>query len=201
MIRPGSDARIVPGTVPRASVTPAPGGVPEWPIGTALKAVAGSNVSRGFESRPLCMETTYRLDRSVALVTVGVQLVVAAVAVFAAFTLAPRDDAVRWAGYLAIVVLVLALTGALRFAVRPPVLLRLDADGYRSRARSPEGAFAGRWLDVEDVEVTDETLCLRTTDGAVRRLPLELVGRARRPLLRDVHERLNTAHGYRRFEV
>ena len=31
-----------------------PGGVPERPIGTALKAVAGSDVSRGFESRPLC---------------------------------------------------------------------------------------------------------------------------------------------------
>ena len=30
------------------------GGVPEWPIGTALKAVAGRDVSRGFESRPLC---------------------------------------------------------------------------------------------------------------------------------------------------
>ncbi len=32
----------------------AQGGVPEWPIGTALKAVAGRDVSRGFESRPLC---------------------------------------------------------------------------------------------------------------------------------------------------
>ena len=31
-----------------------PGGVPERPIGTALKAVAGRDVSRGFESRPLC---------------------------------------------------------------------------------------------------------------------------------------------------
>ena len=33
------------------------GGVPEWPIGTALKAVAGRDVSRGFESRPLCSST------------------------------------------------------------------------------------------------------------------------------------------------
>jgi hypothetical protein len=32
------------------------GGVPEWPIGTALKAVAGRDVSRGFESRPLCQD-------------------------------------------------------------------------------------------------------------------------------------------------
>ena len=37
-----------------------PGGVPEWPIGTALKAVAGSDVSRGFESRPLCHQDERR---------------------------------------------------------------------------------------------------------------------------------------------
>ena len=146
--------------MPRASVTPAPGGVPERPIGTALKAVAGSNVSRGFESRPLCVNTTYRLDRSVALVTVGVSLVVAAVAVFAAFLLAPLDSGARWIGYVAIGVTVLALVMALRFAVRPPVLVRLDADGYRSRTRSAGGLFTGRWLDVEDVTVTDDVLQL-----------------------------------------
>ena len=38
----------------RGGLRVAPGGVPEWPIGTALKAVAGRDVSRGFESRPLC---------------------------------------------------------------------------------------------------------------------------------------------------
>jgi hypothetical protein len=37
----------------RADPRVRPGGVPEWPIGTALKAVAGSDVSRGFESRLL----------------------------------------------------------------------------------------------------------------------------------------------------
>jgi hypothetical protein len=190
--------------VSRESVTPAPGGVPEWPIGTALKAVAGSNVSRGFESRPLCLITpmsTYRLDRGAALVTVGVCLVVAAVAVFLAFLLAPLDNAVRWIGYLAIVVAVTALVGALRFALRPPVLLRLDDDGYRSRTRSSGGLFSGRWLDVEDVMVVDDVLCLTTTGGLVHRLPLGFVGRERMRLLRDMHDRLNAANGYRRFEV
>lgn len=183
----------------RESVTPAPGGVPEWPIGTALKAVAGRDVSRGFESRPLCV-STYRLDRSVALVTVGVCLVVAAAAVFVAFLLAPRDDAVRWIGYVAIVVLVLALLGALRFAIRPPVLLRLDAEGYRSRTRTPGGLFAGRWVDVEGVTVSDDVLRLALTSGAEQQLPLGFVGRDRLRLLRDMHERLNAANGYRRFE-
>jgi hypothetical protein len=146
------------------------------------------------------MSTTYRLDRGVALVTVGAGLVVAAVAVFLAFLLAPLESPVRWVGYLAIVVGVTALVGVLRFALRPPVLLRLDDDGYRSRARSSGGLFSGRWLDVEDVIVVDDVLCLATTAGLVHRLPLGFVGRDRMRLLRDVHDRLNAANGYRRFD-
>jgi hypothetical protein len=142
--------------------------------------------------------TTYRLDRSIALVTVGVSLVVAAVAVFVAFLLAPLDNGARWIGYVAIVIAVLALLVALRFAIRPPVLLRLDADGYRSRSRSAGGVFSGRWLDVEDVSVTDDVLCLTTAHGD-QRLPLGFVGRDRLRLLREMHDRLNTANGYRRF--
>lgn len=146
------------------------------------------------------MNTTYRLDRSVALVTVGVSLVVAAVAVFAAFLLAPLESGARWIGYAAIVVTVLALVVALKFAVRPPVLVRLDADGYRSRTRSAGGIFTGRWLDVEDVTVTDDVLQLTLLNGSVQRLPLGFLGRDRMRLLRDIHERLNTANGYRRFD-
>ena len=144
--------------------------------------------------------TTYRLERSIALVTVGVSMVVAAAAVFVAFLLAPLDGAVRWIGYAAIVVTVISLVTALRFGVRPPVLLRLDDDGYHSRTRSAGGSFTGRWLDVEDVTVADDVLRLTLTDGGEQRLPLEFVRRDRMRLLRDVHDRLNTANGYRRFE-
>jgi hypothetical protein len=144
--------------------------------------------------------TIYRLDRSVALVTVGVSLVVAAVAVFVAFLLTPLDGAVRWIGYAAVVVAVLALVTALRFGLRPPVLLRLDDVGYHSRTRSAGGTFAGRWLDVEDVTVTDGVLRLTLIDGGEQRLPLEFLRRDHMRLLQDVHARLNTANGYRRFE-
>jgi hypothetical protein len=145
------------------------------------------------------MNSTYRLDKSVALVTVGVSLVVAAVAVFVAFLLASLDSPVRWIGYVAIVVAVLALAMALRFSIRPPVLLRLDPHGYRSRSRTSSGLFSGRWLDVEDVTVTDDVLCLATTHGD-QQLPLGFVARDRLRLLHDIHDRLNTANGYRRFE-
>jgi hypothetical protein len=144
--------------------------------------------------------TTYRLDRGVALVTVGVSLVVAAVAVFVAFLLVPLDSAARFIGYVAIVVMVLALLMALRFAFRPPVLLRLDAEGYRSRSRSADGVFSGRWLDVDDVSVSGDVLRLSLTSGGEQQLPLSFVARDRVRLLRDIHDRLNTANGYRRFE-
>ncbi len=145
--------------------------------------------------------STYRLDRGVALVTVGVSLVAAAVAVFVAFLLAPLDGAARWIGYASIVVVVLALSLALRFAVRPPVLLRLDAEGYRSRTRSPGWVFAGRWLDIDDVVVEDDVLVFRLSGGSEQMLPLHLFGAARLRLLHEIHDRLNAANGYRRFGV
>jgi len=145
--------------------------------------------------------STYRLDRGVALVTVGVSLVVAAVAVFIAFLLAPLESAARWVGYAAIVVVVLSVLVALRFAIRPPVLLRLDAEGYRSRTRSAGGSFSGRWLDVEDVTVGDDVLSFSLVGGGEQRLPLGFVGADRMRLMHDVHDRLNIAHGYRRFET
>ncbi len=183
-------------------MTPAPGGVPEWPIGTALKAVAGSNVSRGFESRPLCVATTYRLDRGVALMTVGICLVVAAVAVFLAFVLMPLDSVVRYIGYAAGVVAAFAIVVAIRHAFRPPVVLTLDDEGYHSRTRTKPGSgtFTGRWLDVEDVGVTDDILRVVPADGTEQRLPLQFFGADKLRVLREFHDRLNTAHGYRRFE-
>ena len=144
--------------------------------------------------------TTYRLDRSIALTSVGICLVAAAVAVFVAFLLAPLESGVRWIGYAAIVVMVLALVVALRLALRPPVVLRLDADGYTSRTRSADGRFSGRWLDIEDVAVADDVLVFTLADGGgEQRLPLGFVGADRMRLLHDIHDRLNTANGYRRF--
>ena len=145
--------------------------------------------------------STYRLDRGVALVFVGGSLIVAAVAVFPAFLLTPLDNEWHWIGIAAILVAVAAALVAVRLAVRRPVVLRLDDDGYYSRTRSTGGAFTGRWLDVEDVTVADGMLVFSIAGGGEQRLPLEFVGAERMRLLRDVHDRLNTANGYRRFEV
>jgi hypothetical protein len=145
--------------------------------------------------------TTYRLDRGVALATVGISLVVAAVAVFLAFMLAPLENAARWIGYVAIVVAVIASTTALRFSIRPPVVLRLDEAEYHSRTRTTGGLFSGRWLDVEDVTVADDVLVFSLVGGGEQRMPLAFFGRDKMRLLRDIHDRLNAANGYRPFGV
>ena len=144
--------------------------------------------------------STYRLDRGVALMTVGICLVVAAVATFLAFMLMPLDSPVRWIGYAAGVVAAFAIVVALNYAFRRPVVLRLDDNGFRSRTRLDGGLFSGRWLDVEDVTVTDDVLVFRMTGGGEQRMPLGFFGADHVRLLRDIHDRLNTANGYRRFE-
>ena len=145
--------------------------------------------------------STYRLDRGVALVFVGASLIVAAVAALPAFLLTPLDTTWQWVGIAAILIAVAAVVVALRLVVRPPVVLRLDDDGYYSRTRSAGGLFTGRWLDVEDVTVADGVLVFSVAGGDERRLPLGFVGVDRMRLLRDIHDRLNTANGYRRFGV
>jgi hypothetical protein len=119
--------------------------------------------------------------------------------VFLAFLLMPLDSVVRWIGYAAGVVAAFAIVVALHYAFRRPIVLRLDAEGYDSRTRSSGGRFSGRWLDVEDVEIVEGVLRLRTNGGAVQQMPLDFFGRDQRRLLRDVNERLNAANGYRRF--
>jgi hypothetical protein len=98
------------------------------------------------------------------------------------------------------VVAVIASITALRFSIRPPVILRLDEEAYFSRSRTTGGLFSGRWLDVEDVTVADDVLVFRLVGGGEQRMPLAFFGRDKMRLLHDIHERLNTANGYRRFE-
>lgn len=158
--------------------------MPEWPIGTALKAVADRNASRGFESRPLCV-STYRLDRGHAAVATGVLVIAAGVLAFVAFLASSP---------LTAVLVVLLLAAAAVFFARPPSVIRLDADGFRARRAS------GRWTDVENVSLESGILVLASDQGRTHRVPLASVGRRGPELVHEVYDRLNTAHGYRRFD-
>lgn len=135
------------------------------------------------------MVTTFRLDRAAALATSGVFVLVAAVCAGVAF----------WLSSVIVGAISVAAVGiAAVYALRPPVVLKLDADGYNSRVRFESGRFVGRWRDVEEAEVVEGFLVL-STGGVQRAFPLRLVGGQRVQVLAAVNERLNEANGYRPF--
>ena len=133
--------------------------------------------------------TTFRLDRGAALMMSGSCVMVAAVLVVAAFWLSSMT-----AGVLA------ALAGIVAgwYAVLPPVVLRLDDEGYRSRLQFSSGRFAGAWADIEDAELTEGLLVVSSESGQ-QAFPVRLVGRQRVQVLTTFSEHLNAAHGYRRW--
>lgn len=138
--------------------------------------------------------SVYRLGRGPALVATGVLTIVTGVLVFAAFLVA--DDATpRVVGAIVLGVLAaMAVLLAARFALRPPSVVRLDATGFtvaRPRVRAA-------WKQVDDVAVDSGYLVL-TGEGTAR-VELRLLDPdARQLLVREVYDRLNTAHGYTRF--
>ncbi|HUQ00739.1 MAG TPA: hypothetical protein VM093_09800 [Aeromicrobium sp.] len=135
------------------------------------------------------MTTTFRLDRAAALATSGVLVMVGAVCAVAAFWL---SSAIATA--LAVGAVVIAGV----YALRPPVVLRLDAEGYRSKLRFSTGRFEGTWAEVEDAGIADGLLVLSTATGRSA-FPLRLVGRQRVQVLTAFNEHLNEANGYRRW--
>ncbi len=168
--------------------------MPERPIGSALKALAGSNVSRGFESRPLCL-TNYRLDRRFVLLAVGTNVMVAGVAAALALFLSSVALLAWIFGLLAIA----ALANAVRVFAFPPVVVRTDPGGLRLGGPLTVKPIHVPWLDVEDVTIDSTRLFVDRGGDAVVAFPLAYVGGRAAELLRDIYDRLNTANGYRRF--
>jgi hypothetical protein len=141
------------------------------------------------------MRTTYRMrpDRFLGLLALG--LIILGVA------------AVVWAfgGPDVVIAVIVALGGLVALSglwvlARPPVLARLDDDGVSVRG------VRTRWADVEaagTVETTQGTaLSLKTArDADTILIPLRWIaaGRAAQ-LTEEVNQRLNTAHGYRRWD-
>ncbi|MCW2790153.1 MAG: hypothetical protein JWQ91_2640 [Aeromicrobium sp.] len=163
--------------------------MPERPIGSALKALAGRNVSRGFESRPLCL-TNYRLDRRYVLPAIGLHLIAAGIAAALAFWVWPP---------IGILVGLLALS-ALRLLVWPPIAIRTDPEGVRLGGPLSRSSVGITWAGVEDVDRDGSRLYVRPSSGETVVLMLARVGDRSDELVRDVYQRLNTAHGYRRFD-
>lgn len=182
--------------------------MPEWPIGTALKAVAGSDVSRGFESRPLCSmnettrSSTYRLTLFLALRLFGIRMMVAAVgAVVAAVLLTIGGDAAIWGVVASVLVglLVVASLAALRW---PPRLLTLTPTGYQVHRVRGVGVRQALWSQVERVDDKPSaegtpTLVIGLEHARTTELPLMLFGARALEVQREIRARLDSSHGYR----
>ena len=135
------------------------------------------------------MTTKFRLDRAAALATSGVFVLVAAVCAGVGLWLSST---------ILGAVAVAAIGVAAVYALRPPVVLKLDESGYASRVRFESGRFVGTWSDVVEAGVVGGFLVL-STSADERAFPLRLVGGQRVQVLKAINERLNDANGYRPF--
>lgn len=134
------------------------------------------------------------------MLSIGVYLLVAAVAVLVAFWTAQFGSWGRVVAIVGGVVAVLALLLGARLAVRPPVVLSLNEQGYRGRVRAAKHLFEGRWKDVRDVQLNSRELRITTVTNEEQIFPLQTIdARERVAMVREVYDRLNTAHGYTRF--
>jgi hypothetical protein len=107
-----------------------------------------------------------------------------------------------WWFALVAATVVVALAGGY-LLLRPPTVLTLTADGYRIGVARGAGRAEARWRDVESVGAAEvggiPMLIFVLADGGRSALPLSLIGPRNGEAQRDVHERLNTAFGYRRL--
>ena len=135
----------------------------------------------------------------------GLRFVLAAILVIAAWLCAGvlGDGAgtiIAWMLGIAAALLVLVSVVLL---LRPPVVVRLDADGYRL-GRVPQGGVRkAQWREVTSASTTDSThgrTLVISIEGAHSAIPLLLVAGQAAQLQHEVNERLNHAHGYRRLD-
>ena len=186
--------------------------MPERPIGTALKAVVDRNANRGFKSRPLCSmpttsapksSTSYRLDRRFALQLFGWRLVLAGAFAMATFLAFGIGGFARTFGWVFLALAVILVVSALLTMAVPPLVVSLTSQGFRLGRPASGEVKRGNWMTVEKVD-TDQgpagnRLVITLESGKSGDIALMLVAGRADELQRDVHQRLNTAHGYRRL--
>lgn len=134
--------------------------------------------------------TGYRLDRRFVLPAIGLQMIVAGIAALLAFI-------VWWPfGLLSVLLL---LNGARMFAL-PPGVAHADETGIRLGGPLTGKRQRVEWSQVESVSVDGSRLLIDRGDDRTLVFPLAYVGDRADELVRDVHDRLNTANGYQRLD-
>jgi hypothetical protein len=139
---------------------------------------------------PTPSATSYRLDRRFVLTSVGAQMVAAGIAAMLAFAVWP------WIGLVSVVLLL----NAARLLALPPTVARADAAGARLGGPLTARPVRVAWADVDDVSIERGQLVFSRGDGSSVVFSLVHLGARAHDFVRDVYDRLNTAHGYTRFD-
>ncbi len=110
----------------------------------------------------------------------------------------------RWAYVVALGCTVALVAAAGVFVWRPPLVIEMTADGYRLQHLRGGGVAHARWREVGSVTTQStpngSVLVVQLVDGRRSLIPLTLLGARAEEAEQEVHERLNTAHGYRPLE-
>ncbi len=145
-------------------------------------------------------ETIYRLDAAVMVRVLGPLFVATGVA-WVAVTLAGFASWI--VVVMAIVTLVLVVASVLA-VVRPPRVMTLSETGFHIFLVRGAGTTASTWLEVDSVETTTArrvpSIVMKLSGGRSTVIPLSLLGRRAVGAQREIHDRLNTAHGYRHLD-
>lgn len=151
---------------------------------------------------------TYRMDRAFGLRMLGRLACVAAVLVVVSGVglAVAGDGSLRVLWYLiGGTGIAVAALGVL-LASRPPLIVRLDDNGYRLGRLSGGGVRSAGWQDVDDVHARDDSgtrnrgsMLISLKSGETSQVILSLVPRRAEALQSEIRDRLNQAHGYRRW--
>jgi len=101
------------------------------------------------------------------------------------------------------VVTVLIVLGGIYFVLRPPLVLALTPSAYRVHHVRGSGVPGAEWSDVDTAQVGDtvagQALLIELKDGRRSIVPLLLLGAQANTAAKDVHDRLDSAYGYRPY--
>jgi hypothetical protein len=136
----------------------------------------------------------YRLDRRFVLRALGLNVMSVGTLTVGAFLLS---------GVLSVLcalAVVLLLVNVIWLSGWPPVVVRTSPDDLRVGGRLTVRSVTLTWTDVESVDLAGDRLHLKRGAEQIIDFPLAYVGGRRDELIREIYDRLNVAHGYRRFD-
>ena len=145
-------------------------------------------------------EMIYRLDAAVMVRVLGPLFVATGVA-WVAVTL---TGFASWIVLVMATVTLVLVVASVVAVVRPPRVMTLSDTGFHVFLVRGAGATAGTWMEVDSVETTAArgvpSIVMLLSGGRSTVIPLSLLGRRAIEAQREIHDRLNAAHGYRHLD-